>query len=267
MIWSTIFSLAKSKWFWIILIILIVSYFMYNLYTENRQLKFATAKVKQNELAYLDSLNRTKDSIQVMVSFVDNLNQKILDISNENSNLKKNIYAVNTKYEIAIDLIDILNIKVNGYMQGDSVIVPFEGKEKIVTYLGKTVMNTKTKEYTYSLKLIFDDIDARSELFLDETDSIWKLRTISMSPGIKLRGISTIDDDVFQKFSKIYSTKVTTEKIFGIGSIFGKNIFVPGIQLKFGDWSFGVNYIFLDNLKILNGIQDRFIISIYFWPF
>ena len=267
MIGSLIFSLLKNKWFWIILLAAGLSYFIYNLYMENQRLKFENSKSKQNELAYADSLSRMKDSIQVMTSRVENLNQKISSTSSENKNLNKEIYALKAKYEIAIDLIDVLNKKVEGYMQGDSAIVPFEGKENIVTYTGKTIMNTKTKESSYSLKLTFDDIDARSELFLDESDNIWKMRTISMSPGVKLRGISTIDDALFQKLTSVYSNKNVDIKTFGIGGIFGVNLFAPGVQLKFGDWTFGANYILLDNFKTLEGWTDRVLLTIYFWPF
>ena len=267
MIWSLIFNILKNKWFWIILLVSALSYFVYNLYTENQQLKFENAKSKQNELAYTDSLTRVKDSIQVMTSYVEDLNKKVSISSNENKKLNKEVYALKAKYEIAIDSIYILNKKVNGYMSGDSAIVPFEGKEKIVTYVGRTIFNIKSKEGTVSLKLTFDDVDARSELFLDESDNVWKMRTISMSPGIKLRGISIIDENVFRKLSGISSNNINAPKTVGIGLLLGKNIFAPGVQLKFGNWSFGANYIVLDNLKILNGFQDRFIISVYFWPF
>ena len=267
MIWSLIFNLLKNKWFWIISLMLVVSYFAYNLYTENQQLKFESAKSKQNELAYLDSLNKAKDSIQVIASYVADLNQKVLNTSTENKKVNNEIHALKAKYEIAIDSINILNKKTKGYIIGDSVIVPFEGKQIIATYTGNTLMNIKTKESTYSLKILFDDIDTRSELFLDESDNMWKMRTISMTPGIKLRGISILDENVFRKISGIGVNKSDKEKIFGIGGIFGKNIFAPGMQLKFGDWSFGANYIVLDNFKVLEGVQDRLIISIYFWPF
>ena len=76
MIWSLIFNILKNKWFWIILLVSALSYFVYNLYTENQQLKFESAKSKQNELAYTDSLTRVKDSIQVMTSYVEDLNKK-----------------------------------------------------------------------------------------------------------------------------------------------------------------------------------------------
>jgi hypothetical protein len=257
----------KNKWFWIILIAISMLSTIWYLYKQNQSLKFEQAKSEQNAAAIKDILYKTRDSLQTMAVSVENLNLKNGLLADENNKVKNQYRALRARYDIAIDSINILRGLAYGHMQGDSLaIVTFNGKKSIATYDGETEMNIKTKfsQLNY-LNLSFETIDVRSELYLDEVDNIWKMRTISMTPGIKLRGISTLDDETFKKIKGV--TDDNNTQWFGVGGMFGTNLFAPGIQIKPSRWEFGAHYILLDNTKVLNKWYDRVIISVHYFPF
>lgn len=263
---TILLNLIQNKWFWIILLILGFGYWTYNLYAENQRLKYEKAKTEQNVQAEKDLLTKARDSLQTMAASVENLNQKNGTLADENNKTKNEYRALKARYDIAI-----ANINAGGVGKTactDSVdTVKFSGKKDIASFSGQTITQLKTCTSTWNLDISFDAIDVRSQLYFDETDNLWKMKTISMSPGVTLRGISTIDEETFKKMKGVPNSGDGNSQVLGIGMFVNKHFIAPGFMIKPSRWMFGAHYIISSDVNIYNTVYDRLTISIHWFPF
>jgi hypothetical protein len=265
MITQLLLSILKSKNFWIVLAIIAASIFVYNLWSENQQLKAEKMVITQNQAAMKDLLTAKADSVTMLAVFVEDLNKKTKDITDENRKLRNEIKLLKTQYQIVIDSIQILQ-HPTAEVVGDSMYIPILGKQSIVTYEGYAAGNIKTKNTDVNIKLSFQDINAASELIQDETDNIWRMRVFSLTPGIKVKGVTVVDEGTFLKMR---GTNINNKKYnsIGIGGLIGSKLFAPGVEIRYNNWQFGAHYMLLnDFVKDLNW-YDKTLISVHFFPF
>jgi len=264
-----ILSIFKSKVTWIVLagiLLSAVGMYGYNLYRENQELKFQKQIVEQNSLALEDSLTKARDSVQTMTAFVGNLNSKNGQLEKDKDFWEGKYRATKTDLDIAIATIQDSG-EAHFSLVGDSAIVEFEGKQGIASYEGKTILNLNTVATDYAINITFDDIAVVSELFKD-VDGMWKTRTTSLTPGIVLRGISTVDDNTLRKLSGVEDRKEENH-YFGIGLAMNVNYLEAGIRIKPNRWMFGVDYKIADKLKYEDESSwlDKLRIAVFYFPF
>jgi hypothetical protein len=251
-------GILLNKWTWIVVGLIAIVAYGYSLYNQNQELLLEIDKRKQNEAALYDEWTKSKDSVQTLTVRVGNLNKDSISSNDE-------YIALKTKYQIALTTIEILDRPADTIVvSGDSVTVPFSGKEGIASYVGSTTANIKTKTGVVSLKLSFSDIETTSELFLDETDNLWKIRTVSLSPGVKLRGLSTIDDDTFRKIRGTPESEDSSLRTLALGGSVNNEQLFAGIVVSPGNWSVIINYKLFDKRQIENELwYDKLQIGVY----
>lgn len=234
-------TLLKSKWTWIAIAILALGIWVYSLYTENQHLRAEKEALQQNIAANSDILTKMIDSVQTLTAAVSSLQKDA-----EALNVK--YVAVKIKYQLAIDTIRILKRSTGNTVVGDSIgVVSFNGTQGIASYIGRTELNMKSRQSNYSLILSFSPIETQSFLFFDELDKLWKIRTISMTRGVNLRGISTIDDETFRKLQSLQQVQDCGRNTFGIGGMVSSDMVFGGIALKLNDWMLTFDYKLFDN--------------------
>lgn len=260
MIIEILLRLLKNPWAWVAILIVGLSIFGYVQYKQVQELKFQKIVLTQNEAALKDSVNRLKDSIQTTTSFIRSLNDK-------HSKLEKKYVILEANYRTAIDTIRILKEGI-ATMKNDSVaIIPLNGKKSIATYSGNTEFNILSKRYKTTLDLAFDDILTKSEVFLDKQDDLWKIKTYSQTPGVKLIGYSVIDENTLREIKGV-STPCPPQYYFGIGGLVSMNEVYGGILIRPSDWSIGINYKVYDKNDIPNeNWQDKIMISLHYFLF
>ena len=248
-------QVVKYKWLALSVLIVASVLWVYSLVQQNKSLVAEKQVLVQNYTAVQDSLTKQKDSIQVITS-------KVSDLNAENSRKDKEYSALQTRYEIALKDIVVHDSPAVTVPVKDSAVVQFSGRQGIVHYDGRTALSLVSQKSIYSLWLTFDEVGCSSQLFLDESDNLWKVRTVSLSPGIILRGISTIDADTYQRLRGVPAATNTGHNSVGFGCLAGTDYVAPGMVVKPSNWMFGVNYRFM-NVSLL----DRFQVSAYWFMF
>lgn len=253
-------TIVKSKYTWIALGIALVVGSFYYLYSENRRLEAEKRELQQNTAFVADSLSKMKDSVQTLAVKVGNL-------QNESKTWKDKYIAVNTRYQISLDTIKVLKQKVDSIkVVGDTVTVPFDGTQGIASYKGQTEANIRTKQGTHSIQISFADIETQSALFFDEKDKLWKIRTLSLSPGVKLRGISTVDEETFRRISSLPLVDKPAPSTFGVGGLFTSDRVYGGLTLAPSRWSFGVYYKIFEKQNLqTQSWSDKILVGITYF--
>jgi len=229
---------------------------VYHLYQENQRLQFDNDVKTQNEQAYKDSVNILAGKVTTLTSFVANLNDENTKLKNENIALKSNT-------EILIDSIKAIG---EGHVTiRDSIItVEFDGSKSFVRYAGWTEYDLKAKSNRWSLGMEFDPIEIKAELYEDEITQKWMYRTTSLTEGVKLKGISTLDEATFMRLQKYKPEQLP--KNFGINlqTLAIKDFYV-GITTRFyQQYWFNINY------KINNSAdkwQDNLMFGVHYFVF
>lgn len=255
-------TLIKSKYTWIALAILAVGITMYSLYTQNQNLKAEKMKLNQNITAYADSVNKQRDTIQTIAASVQNLNK-------EKDTWKDKYVAVQNKYDISIGTINVLNDKLQHVnVIGDSIVqVPFSGKEGIASYSGQTSGNVKSQMGKLdSIRIAFDPIDIRSMLFFNDVTKLWEIRTISMTPGVTLRGYSAIDEETFRKLQGVPQLQTVTPHTFAVGGLAAYDRLYGGIILNPSQWAFSLHYKIFDRNAVANeSWSNKIMIGVHYF--
>lgn len=113
----------------------------------------------------------------------------------EMGNLQERYYVLSSQYKVLIDSIFVKD-STKGMHVGNLVIVPFQGKKKKTTYIGKTTYNLLDKSASYELGIITDPINITSSIFL--TDDQTDLRHEIYADGILLDdATTTVDSSVY----------------------------------------------------------------------
>ena len=254
-------TLVKSKYTWITLAIVVVGVWVYSLYTKNQQLEAERRTLQQNTAFVTDSLSKMKDSVQT-------ISVKVGNLQIESDEWRGKYLAISTRYQISLDTIKVLKKRVFlAQIIGDSIgIVPFEGMDGIASYKGQTQINIKSGEGSYSIQIAFSDIETQAEMFYDEVDKLWKIRTVSLSPGVKLRGLSTIDNETFRKISEMKEALSKTPHSFAVGGVVATDRVYGGIVFAPSQWMFGVNYKFFDKSSTPGeSWTDKIAVSVHYW--
>ena len=255
-------TLIKSKFTWIALAILAVGITMYSLYTQNQNLKAEKMKLNQNITAYADSVNKQRDSIQTIAASVQNLNV-------EKDTWKDKYVAVQNRYDIAIKNVNVLAESLKHVtVIGDSIVqVPFSGKQGIAAFSGQTSGNVKSQMGNLDfLKLMFDPIDIRSMLVFNDSTKLWEIRTISMTPGVTLRGYSAVDEEAFRKLQGVPQLQTVTPHIFAVGGLATSDRVYGGIILSPSQWSFSLHYKIFDKVGVANeSWSNKIMVGIHFF--
>jgi hypothetical protein len=201
------------------------------------ELKKELLTAKQNSQFVIDSLNTKADSIQTLAVRVSKLKQAsdsmytgiIINQEQVIRRLRASGSAATTVY------VDSTN--------DTSYTVNFSGDTSIVKFSGKTVAYADTtKPAQWDLDLEFDTLRTTSELVFDKDDDLWKIRTISQTPGLLLRGFGDVDQKLFSKISDIPFDR---PHVFYVGGHADWKTLAPGVALRVGNNLYEVSYIVL----------------------
>lgn len=194
---------------------------IYYLYNKNKELEYIIQEQAQNTGYLLDSLRQKPDTITITTSRVVELPGKTV--------IKDNYIIISDTFYTAVPY--------------DTLLI---GKSGVVNY------NIGISD-SIRLQFYLDSIKIQSELF---KDSLWKIRTVSLTPGIKLIGYNSIDQSLFQKMENINLDNRTV----GIGIYISENNISPGITIRNNHWNYGI----YANLLPKNTIIDRISVNIYY---
>ena len=180
----------------VILLIVGLSIAVYSLYDkyikEKEKLRISNAAIVQNEMYVEEMWKQKEDSIQVLTGRVINLNKSKEDL---NKYWKTQV----TKLEAYIDNIQVEDSAIaitEKDSLGEFIKVTFSGKRYIVNYNGFTKHYIAMNKSRYELNMDFDPINLRSDFFKD-SQNIWRIRTESLTPGVKVKVDYNIDSTFF----------------------------------------------------------------------
>lgn len=193
----------------------ITGYYFYKQYQDTqKELQVSKDINVQNEQYYKDIQNQKEDSIQVLAGLVKKLNK-------ENFDIKKKWVTQVTSFQLQIQNIkvqDTASVSNGKDSLGEYLEVSFKGKKFITSYEGFTRHYLSLKKDIYSLGLNYDPILLHSDFYKD-IDNIWKLRTISLTPGITILTDYYIDSTFYSmldNYNNISNKKEETLIPFGI---------------------------------------------------
>jgi hypothetical protein len=182
----------------ILIILLLISciggYFIYQKYKEV-QIKLSVEKIisLQNKTYADDILKQKSDSINILAGQVVVLNGKIQKITGKYT-------SQNIALQLKIDSMRVVGDAISATGKdsiGDYIQVKFNGKKNITSFSGFT--KHYNKKDIYDISLTYDPISVTSSLFID-TDGIWRLKTISQTPGVFLKVDYAIDSNFFNMY-------------------------------------------------------------------
>jgi hypothetical protein len=223
------------------------------------ELEHQNVVLTQNRTALEDLVTKKADSIQALTVSVQNLN-----IDKERA--KRSYNALETKYETLVH-----SVKDSGgssVTTKDSIAtIPFEGKQYIAHYSGKVKYNIPKDTATWNIDIAFDTIKTQSNLVYE--DSLWKIRTTSLTSGVTLRGISTLDDLTLRKIRGVPDKVFDAENTFlGIGGLVDYNRVFVGIVIKPNNWAISVHYKLFDKFGSSDeSLQNRLLFGIHYFVF
>jgi hypothetical protein len=207
---------------------------VYGLWKNYQTLKFEQQMTFQNQRAL-------EDSLFVLAGKQTIITSQVRDLTVENQELKGKTVALTIKTRVLADSLRRHGRDTTAIITDSSASVKFSGKEKFANFSGWTSANLKTPTLsTWGLDLWFDEITTKAILFKD-FDDLWKLKTISLTDGINIHGISVLDDNTFAALQK-YSPPVPP-KNFGIQFQGNTSDIWGGIIFRYNDrWYFNTNY-------------------------
>jgi hypothetical protein len=217
--------------------VLICGVWVYGMWRDYQILKSEHQISLQNQKALGDSISVQAAKITVITS-------EVRDLKAENADLKGKNVALQVKNKILVDSIKILG-KSTATITDSSVRVPFSGQKNIFHFDGWTLANLRHLELsTWELNGHFDPINTKSVLFKD-VDGFWKLKSMSLTEGIILRGTSDLDDDTFNALQK-YSPPAPLNH-FGLNVQANTKDFYGGIIFRYDErWYLNLDYRFMN---------------------
>ena len=194
-----------------------VAFGLYKELKNERALKEAyKAEIVQNDSAYKNQLNQVLSDKQVLAVKVGNLNA---DVSKKDA--EKGYWKVlATTYKIQLD---------SAHHQGSGVAssgidsageygqVDFSGSRGIASFSGYTryyLKSEASKPFWY-LDLAYHEFPMKSLLYQD-TDGIWKIKTLVDEPGIKFTAQHSVDSTIFISYKSQLPKPVEKPIPFGI---------------------------------------------------
>lgn len=207
---------------------------IFALWQDYQALKFAHETTLQNQAALEDSLTVAAGKETVLAS-------QVRDLKSENQDLKGKNVALQIKNKALLDSLHSQGDADSTILTDSTAKVTFKGKEKFAHFSGWTLADLRDSSRSkWSLNMWFDDIDTRTVLFQD-TDELWKLKSISLTEGVRVKGISTLDDDTFAALQK-YSPPIPP-KNFGLNLQANTENIWGGVIFRFDErWYLNANY-------------------------
>jgi len=191
----------------------ITGYYFYKQYqATQKSLQLSKDINKQNEQYYKDVVKQKKDSLQTLAGLVKNLNKEKFDI-------KKKWVTQVTSLQLQIQNIkvqDTASVSNGKDSLGEYLEVSFKGKKFITSYEGYTRHYLNLKRNVYSLDLNYDPIQLRSDFYKD-VDNLWKLRTVSLTPGINILTDYYIDSTFYSMLNNYNIISNDKEEIIPFG--------------------------------------------------
>jgi len=158
------------------------------------EVETTTAMVNQNKAAYEDQLNQQADSIQTLAVAVEDLNSE----AKRSKEDRDKYFALSSSYKSKLDSIQVSGSGIVG-LESDSLgqygKVTFSGRKLFAYYSGWTKYYIGSGRYFWDLSLGFDTLETYSDL-IQEND-LWKIRTVSLTPGVKIMTRHAIDSTLF----------------------------------------------------------------------
>ena len=173
----------------------------------------------QNAAAYEQLINQKADSIQNLAVMIKDLNAGYTD-------LKHQYVTIQQSTKLQIDSLraagnatatTITDTTSNKYVE-----VSFSGKQGIFQYSGFTryYLPPSILSPMYSLTGSFLPIQLSNEVYYDNTDKLLKVKTVSLTPEIKLTASTIVDSSVYQNLrggiTKAEQTKASIFPSFGL---------------------------------------------------
>jgi len=168
-------------------------YILYQKYTESlKDLEISNAKNIQN-LTYMEEFKKQKDdSLQILAG-------KVISLNKEKKDLEKYWKTQVQTLEVKIASLQTTSPATSTTEEdslGRYVKVTFSGKHYIVNYNGFTKHYVSTEKDIYELSLEFDPINLRSDFYRDD-ENIWRVKTVSLTPGITIKTDYNIDSTFY----------------------------------------------------------------------
>lgn len=247
------------KWYiWLIIFaavigITIVGVLIYNGFkAKNIEIDTANKKLVQVKKDHEQALYKQKFEIEKDIyATVDSL----LLIESTLKNNKAYWYTQTITLQARIDTL-INQGEAQGSIEEDEngkyYRVDFSDKIGIMKYSGftKYYIDESLKKYHY-LSADFDSIDVSSVLYEDST-GLWKIKSISKTPGVKIRSLYNIDDS-FYDYLEGMSVNIKEEKVY-------LDYFPFGLRVKM---NFALNENDYSKLQ-LTDIKGYFTAEIYY---
>jgi hypothetical protein len=179
-----------------LLIAIITTLYSYNKHLELKitDLIIDNKQSEQNRLAYIDSVNRLPDSIQIYKVFVRELENNLKDTNNKN---KRTLTLLHNKIIILEDTIRFLRAKIEDFESGnegtDSAFVKFKmfRENELVQVYGDAVVFTIKKTGDYQLSIVNKEKTLHNYLDFDFNDSLITSFT-SINDGQKIKSFTTV---------------------------------------------------------------------------
>jgi len=191
---------------WLVAVLFIVligagvfGYIYYNKYQEkDEDLKTSQRAILQNEKYHQEIQKQKDDSLQILSGLIKDLNK-------ENKDIKKKFITQVTDLQL-----QIASLKDSGKAIANTGIddlglyldIPFQGTHSIISYSGYTRHYYNLNKNYWYLNFDFKPIDVYSTFYLDSVN-VWRINTISRTPGIKLRTDYHIDPSFYSHFENI----------------------------------------------------------------
>jgi hypothetical protein len=207
-------SFAKVILIAIVLLCTAVWYFANRAFTAETDLGNSNAMSRQNRVAYEDQIRQRDSSIQQLTVKVGDLNTKV------DHEVQRKGYWIAFAGELNVKLDSIRNAGTGIASTGEDstgkyLKVDFKGKKGILTYVGNTLyyLPPASIQSRYWLDVSFDDIAVFSSLFQD-VDELWKIRTESRTPGVKLKSNFAIDSTIYIGLRSTMQNQADSHKDF-----------------------------------------------------
>lgn len=228
----------KYVYIGIAILVLLAGAWVYSLWLDYQSLKYEHEITLQNSQAL-------KDSLEVAAGTVAVITAQVRDLKTENQDLKGKNVALQIKNKLILDSLHAQGTADSTIITDSTATVKFKGKQKFANFSGWTLADLKdSSKSLWDLSLAFDEIDTKHVLFKD-TDGLWKMKSISLTDGARVKGISAIDDDTFNALQK-YSPPVPP-KNFGLHLQASTADIWGGIVIRYNErWYVNLNYRFVN---------------------
>ena len=256
-----IFSLFKSKWTWIVLVVSALAYAGWTLYSNNQDLAVEATKERQNAAALRDSLDYSYKAINWWAVGVRDLQDSL-------ENKDKYYLGIISQQKFRIETLIAADTGHAPVISG-TVTIPILGKKGIANFDGHAWYDSDQEIYNWALKVTFDDIATGSRLVFDEYEGLWRMNVFSLTPGVKVAGSTIVDEGIIRDIqSRVRKPILDTKRIFAIGGEIYSDQLSIGVGIKPSNWMVMFNYRVLEEDKVTKKPwYENLSLGVYYFAF